>query len=139
MMVGTRLALLVAKVTTTVATHRPRPVTKIRSQPGPVRCGRRWGSRVATAAGPSAAVCVMVPLLVLAQGSRHDWPASSQPAAISPAGWLESRLPATGDGRYPSSPATRLMVVARMTAPSRYDSSAWRNAAARNAELWSAV
>jgi hypothetical protein len=49
-------------------------------------------------------------------------------------GWLESK--AAG---YLSSPATRLMVVARMTAPSRYDSSAWRSAAARNAEVCSAV
>jgi DNA-binding NarL/FixJ family response regulator len=42
-------------------------------------------------------------------------------------------------GVYLSSPATRLMVVARMTAPSRYDSRAWRSAAARKAEVWSAV
>jgi rhomboid protease GluP len=46
---------------------------------------------------------------------------------------------ARGEDRYRSSPATRLMVVARMTAPSTYDSSAWRSAAARNAEVWSVV
>ena len=31
------------------------------------------------------------------------------------------------------------MVVAKMTAPSRYDSNPWRNAAARNAEFCKAV
>jgi CheY-like chemotaxis protein len=40
---------------------------------------------------------------------------------------------------YLSSPATRLMVVARMTAPSRYDSRAWRSVAARKAEVCRAV
>src|ERR687891_85464 len=135
MMVGTRLGLPVAKVTTTVATHSPRPPRNIRSQGRLLHHPWVWVRVLAMTGTASGIVCVMAPLLVLGQGSRQDRPVSSQPAAISPAGWLESRAARYQRRRYRSSPATRLMVVARMTAPSRYDSSA----AARNAEVWSAV
>jgi hypothetical protein len=90
---------------------------------------------VSAAAGTaSSTVCVMAPLLVLAQGWRHDRPLSPPSAAISAGGWLEPRR-----AGYRSSPATRLMVVARMTAPSRYESSAWRSTVARRAAVCSSV
>jgi hypothetical protein len=128
MLAGTRLALPVATVTT-VADHSPRPPRNMPSHGLLVPPGALGGRRDRLWHGLGHGI-----VLVLPQGSRHDRPLSSPPAAISAGSRLESE--AAG---YLSSPATRLMVVARMTAPSRYDSSAWRSAAARNAEVCSAV
>src|SRR6266498_609675 len=159
MMVGIRLLLRVAKVTSTVADHSTRPPTKTRAQLGPLRGVRLWGSAVVVFGAASAASCVMARSLCWLQGSRQDGRVSSRPAAIFAGGCLESRaaryrrrLPArmgraqlpptvvdpspSSVGRdYLSRPATRLMAVARMTAPSRYDSSA----VARNAEVGRSV
>src|SRR6185295_15097438 len=95
MTVGTRLALLVAKVTTTVPTHNPRPPRNMCSQGRLLHHPSVSGLVRVVAGTASGIVCVMAPLLVLTQGSRHDRPVSPQPAAISPGGWLESR-PAGG-------------------------------------------
>src|SRR5919108_3945376 len=90
MMVGTRLLLRVAKVTSTVAAHSVRPPTKIRTQLGPVRCGRVGGSRATIPRVPSVAVCVMAPLLVL--GPR----VAPRPAGVFHAsGQLPCRLAGT--------------------------------------------
>src|SRR5919197_98741 len=90
MMVGTRLALPVAKVTATVATQSPRPPTKMRSQG---RLLHQWVLALLLAVYGSAAVVVsvMARLLVSVTESRHDRPVSSPSAAISPGGWLQSR------------------------------------------------
>jgi serine/threonine protein kinase len=58
---------------------------------------------------------------------------------VTASGHLRWRLAGIPSRRYLSSPEIRLMVVARMTAPSRYESSAWRSAVARKAEVWRSV
>jgi hypothetical protein len=81
----------------------------------------------------SDVVCVIATLLCWPKGGATTGRClhSQRPSPLALAGIRAAR--------YRSSPATRLMVVAKMTANSRYDSSAWPSAAARNVEARSAV
>src|SRR6266540_1908435 len=99
MMVGTRLLLRVAKVTSTAADHSTRPPTKIRTQLGPSRGVRVSGSAAVVSGTVSAASCVMTPSLCWLQGSRHGGRVSSGPAANFPGGWLQSQAARYRRGR----------------------------------------
>src|SRR6266545_3674085 len=73
MMVGTRLLLRVAKVTSTAADHSTRPPTKIRTQLGPSRGVRVSGSAAVVSGTVSATSCVMTPSLgwLQSQAARY--------------------------------------------------------------------